>query len=111
MREISEALAAKLAALPTTPGVYQWKDRFGRVIYVGKAVNLRNRVRSYVRDEANQGAKVRAMMNHAVDVDIILTKTEMEALILESNLIKEYHPKYNICLLHTSDAADETLWV
>ena len=98
MREISEALAAKLAALPTTPGVYQWKDRFGRVIYVGKAVNLRNRVRSYVRDEANQGAKVRAMMNHAVDVDIILTKTEMEALILESNLIKEYHPKYNILL-------------
>lgn len=98
MREISEALATKLKALPTTPGVYQWKDRFGRVIYVGKAVNLRNRVRSYVRDEATQGAKVRAMMNHTVDVDIILTKTEMEALILESNLIKEIHPKYNILL-------------
>jgi len=98
MREISDALATKLKALPTTPGVYQWKDRFGRVIYVGKAVNLRNRVRSYVRDEANQGPKVRAMMNHAVDVDIILTKTEMEALILESNLIKEYQPKYNILL-------------
>ncbi len=98
MREVSTELQAKLDALPTTPGVYRWKDRFGKIIYVGKAVNLRNRVRSYVRNDVRQSAKVTAMMNHAVDVDIILTKTEMEALILECNLIKELHPKYNILL-------------
>lgn len=98
MREVNSTLQAKLDALPTTPGVYRWKDRFGRVIYVGKAVNLRNRVRSYLHVDAKQSPKVSAMMDHAEDLDIILTKTEMEALILECNLIKEHHPKYNILL-------------
>ncbi len=98
MHEVNETIQTKLAALPATPGVYQWKDRFGKVIYVGKAVNLRNRVRSYLRAERQQSPKVYAMMSHAEDLDIILTKTEMEALILECNLIKEHHPKYNILL-------------
>ena len=61
-------------------------------------MNLRSRVRSYVREESKNSPKVNAMMNHAEDVDFILTKTELEALILECNLIKRLHPKYNILL-------------
>lgn len=96
--EINDKIRAKVESLPTTPGVYRWKDKNGRVIYVGKAVNLKNRVRSYVRDDKNRSPKVAAMMRHAEDLDITMTGTEMEALILECNLIKELHPKYNISL-------------
>ena len=95
---VSEELLEKVSHLPTTPGVYLWHDKYNRIIYVGKAINLRNRVRSYVRQDANQAPKVTAMMRRAVDVEIIQTKTEMEALILENTLIKEHHPKYNIML-------------
>lgn len=91
-------LKEKVSHLPTTPGVYLWKDQYKRIIYVGKAINLRNRVRSYIRDDGNRSVKVKSMMNHAVDVEIIQTKTEMEALILENTLIKEHQPKYNIML-------------
>lgn len=94
----SPELLEKVSHLPTTPGVYLWRDKYKRIIYVGKAINLRNRVRSYVRQDANRAPKVTAMMNHAVDVETIQTKTEMEALILENTLIKEHHPKYNIML-------------
>lgn len=94
----SEELLEKVSHLPTTPGVYLWRDQYNRIIYVGKAVNLRNRVRSYVRQDANRAPKVAAMMKRAVDVETIQTKTEMEALILENTLIKEHHPKYNIRL-------------
>lgn len=94
----SEELLEKVSHLPTTPGVYLWHDKYNRIIYVGKAINLRNRVRSYVRQDANRAPKVTAMMRRAVDVEIIQTKTEMEALILENTLIKEHHPKYNIML-------------
>ena len=94
----TEELLEKVSHLPTTPGVYLWRDRYKRIIYVGKAINLRNRVRSYVRQDANRAPKVTAMMKHAVDVETIQTKTEMEALILENTLIKEHHPKYNIML-------------
>lgn len=96
--EVNEKIRAKVESLPTGPGVYRWKDKNGRVIYVGKAVNLRNRVRSYVREDKNRSPKVAAMMRHAEDLDITMTGTEMEALILECNLIKELHPKYNISL-------------
>ncbi len=95
---VSEELLEKVSHLPTTPGVYLWHDKYNRIIYVGKAINLRNRVRSYVRQDANRAPKVTAMMRRAVDVEIIQTKTEMEALILENTLIKEHHPKYNIML-------------
>ena len=78
----SEELLEKVSHLPTTPGVYLWRDQYNRIIYVGKAINLRNRVRSYVRNDANRAPKVAAMMKRAVDVEIIQTKTEMEALIL-----------------------------
>lgn len=93
-----EELLEKISHLPTTPGVYLWHDQYNRIIYVGKAINLRNRVRSYVRQDVNRAPKVTAMMKRAVDVEIIQTKTEMEALILEATLIKEHHPKYNIML-------------
>ena len=88
----------KVSHLPTTPGVYLWRDKYQRIIYVGKAINLRNRVRSYVQQDVNRSVKVTAMMRRAWDVETIQTKTEMEALILEATLIKEYHPKYNIML-------------
>lgn len=94
----TEALLEKVSHLPTTPGVYLWRDQYNRIIYVGKAINLRNRVRSYVRQDVNRAPKVAAMMKRAVDVETIQTKTEMEALILENTLIKEHHPKYNIRL-------------
>lgn len=94
----SEELLEKVSHLPTSPGVYLWRDKYKRIIYVGKAINLRNRVRSYVRHDANRAPKVTAMMKYAVDVETIQTKTEMEALILENTLIKEHHPKYNIML-------------
>ena len=88
----------RVSHLPTTPGVYLWRDKYQRIIYVGKAINLRNRVRSYVQQDVNRSVKVAAMMRRAWDVETIQTKTEMEALILEATLIKEHHPKYNIML-------------
>ena len=88
----------KVSHLPTTPGVYLWRDKYQRIIYVGKAINLRNRVRSYVQQDVNRSVKVTAMMRRAWNVETIQTKTEMEALILEATLIKEHHPKYNIML-------------
>lgn len=93
-----EALIEKVSHLPMTPGVYLWLDDYKRIIYVGKALQLRNRVRSYLREDANTSPKVQAMMKRAVDVEIIQTETEMEALILENTLIKEHKPRYNIML-------------
>ena len=98
MIPVNEKIRAKVEALPDSPGVYRWKDKDGRIIYVGKAKNLKNRVRSYVREDKNRSPKVAAMIRHAEDLDITMTATEMEALILECNLIKEIHPKYNISL-------------
>lgn len=95
---VSEEVIEKISHLPMKPGVYLWRDAYKRIIYVGKAINLRNRVRSYVRGIDRQAVKVRAMMERAVDVEVIQTKTEMEALILENTLIKEHRPKYNILL-------------
>lgn len=98
MIDVNDKIRAKVEALPDCPGVYRWKDKTGKIIYVGKAVNLKNRVRSYVREDKNRSPKVAAMIRHADDLDITMTATEMEALILECNLIKELHPKYNISL-------------
>ena len=87
-----------LKKLPDTPGVYMHKDKLGQVIYVGKAVSLRNRVRQYFQSAANQNPKVRAMVSHITEFEYITCQTEMEALILECNLIKKYAPKYNVLL-------------
>lgn len=91
-------LERKVARLPTKPGVYQHKDAAGKVIYVGKAKNLRNRVKAYFQEGRPVDAKTKALMQKIADVDVIVTDTEAEALILENNLIKEHRPKYNILL-------------
>jgi excinuclease ABC subunit C len=91
-------LKEKIANLPTRPGVYLMKDKWGEIIYVGKAVSLRNRVRSYFQSSQNHSPKVRALVDHIADLDYIVTESELEALILECNLIKQYRPKYNINL-------------
>lgn len=74
------------------------KDKLGQIIYVGKAISLKNRVRQYFQSSKNQDAKVRAMVSHIEEFEYITTNTEMEALILENNLIKKYMPKYNVLL-------------
>lgn len=94
----SQAVLEKVNNLTIQPGVYLWKDAKGHIIYVGKAVNLRNRVKSYVRHDANRAVKVAAMISHAVDLETIVVANEMEALILENTLIKKHHPHYNIML-------------
>ncbi len=90
-------LEEKIRMLPDSPGCYLMKDREGTIIYVGKAVNLKNRVRSYFRDTAHT-PKVAAMIAHIDDFDILLCETNLEALILECNLIKRHKPYYNILL-------------
>ncbi|HWR55937.1 MAG TPA: excinuclease ABC subunit UvrC, partial [Negativicutes bacterium] len=91
-------LAAVLSHLPDKPGVYLMKDANAQVIYVGKAINLKNRVRSYFQESRNHTPKVRVMVEQIITLETIITGTEMEALILESNLIKKHRPKYNIRL-------------
>lgn len=88
----------RLKNVPLQPGVYLYRDKEGRVIYVGKARVLRSRMRSYFQNPAGMDPKVRAMMAKVGDFDYIVTGTEVEALILESNLIKAYQPRYNIDL-------------
>ena len=88
----------ELSKLPTSPGVYMHKDSLGEVIYVGKAVNLRNRVRSYFRKTSQADPKVRALVSNIAEFEYITCATEMEALVLECNLIKKFMPKYNILL-------------
>ena len=85
-------------AIPTSPGVYLYKDKGGRIIYVGKARNLKKRVLFYFRPDEQLTAKTRAMMSHAVSVEFLTTSTEKEALLLEASLIKKHRPHYNIVL-------------
>jgi len=87
-----------LKKLPDRPGVYLHKDKLGQVIYVGKAVSLKNRVRQYFQPSRNMDPKVRALVSHIEEFEYITTNTEMEALILENNLIKKYMPRYNVLL-------------
>ena len=87
-----------LKNLPDTPGVYLHKDRLGNIIYVGKAVSLRNRVRQYFQSTKNMAPKVRSMVSQIAEFEYITAGSETEALILECNLIKKYRPKYNILL-------------
>lgn len=91
-------LEEKLKNLPDKPGVYIMRNDENRIIYVGKAINLKNRVRQYFQHSKNQLAKVYAMVENIVDFDYIITKNELEALILECNLIKKHRPKYNVTL-------------
>ncbi|WP_417208498.1 excinuclease ABC subunit UvrC, partial [Acidaminococcus fermentans] len=95
---MNDAIKETLAVLPNAPGVYIMHDASGKVIYVGKAVILKNRVRSYFRPASQVSPKVRAINAHVASIETIVTASEMEALILECNLIKKYRPRYNIDL-------------
>jgi len=92
-----ESLIRKIDRLPLDPGVYLFKDPGGKILYVGKAANLRHRVRSYFQNPAGD-LKTLSMVEQAADVDYLVTTNEKEALILEDNLIKEHHPRYNVKL-------------
>ena len=96
--EFSDSIKNALAVLPDKPGVYLMHDAEGKVIYVGKAVVLKNRVRSYFRNLASHTPKVKAMVAKIAEIETIVTSSEVEALILECNLIKKYRPRYNISL-------------
>ena len=96
--EISEKLQGILATLPSKPGCYIMKDAEGNIKYVGKAINLRNRVRSYFHADASYDAKTRRLVREIADIEWIVVGSELEALILEMNLIKKHRPKYNIRL-------------
>ncbi len=91
-------LSEKLSTLPDRPGVYLMKDVQGKIIYVGKAINLKNRVRSYFQSSRNHSPKVKSMVARIADLETVITASEIEALILECNLIKKHHPRYNISL-------------
>lgn len=93
---MNNLIKSKLELLPTSPGCYIYKDKNGTIIYVGKAKNLRNRVRSYFR--GSHDTKTEALVSEIVDFEFIVTESNIEALLLEINLIKENKPKYNIML-------------
>ncbi|MFB3114868.1 MAG: excinuclease ABC subunit UvrC, partial [Nitrospirales bacterium] len=94
----SDHLEGKLNHLPKQPGVYLFKDHSDDIIYIGKAAVLADRVRSYFQKGADLSPKIRALVAHAVDLETIITKSELEALILESNLIKRHRPRFNVVL-------------
>ena len=91
-------LSSKIANLPQKPGIYQYKNKNGNIIYVGKAIKLRNRVRSYFNKQKQHDAKTKALVKKIDDVEIIVTDSEAEALILEDTLIKKHKPRYNVNL-------------
>lgn len=91
-------ISEELKKMPEQPGVYIMKNQYNEIIYVGKAVNLKNRVKQYFQSQSSHSRKVRAMVSQIKTFEYIITGTEKEALILECNLIKRYKPKYNILL-------------
>src|SRR6266568_4566075 len=98
MLSVPDAVATKLPHLPEGPGVYLWKGRDGTTLYVGKAKRLRSRVRSYFANDQLESVKTRHLVGLIGNLETIVVPTEAHALILEANLIKEYHPRFNIAL-------------
>ncbi len=96
--EISEKLQGILATLPAKPGCYIYRNAEGTIIYVGKAISLKNRVRSYFHADSSHDTKTRRLVREIADIEWIVVGSELEALILEMNLIKKHRPKYNIRL-------------
>ena len=96
--EMNNRIEENLKQLPDLPGVYLHKDRLGQVIYVGKAISLKNRVRQYFQKSSQTNPKTRALVSNIADFEWITCSSEMEALVLENNLIKRYMPKYNVLL-------------
>src|SRR5579872_268812 len=91
-------LREKIRELPTLPGCYLYKDAEGGILYVGKAKDLRARVRNYFSDEALSDAKTGSLMREAVDIEFVVVANEAEALALENNLIKRHKPRFNVLL-------------
>ncbi len=89
----------ELKKLPAKPGVYLMHDEKDAIIYVGKAISLKNRVRQYFQSSRNKGVKIEQMVTHIARFEYIITDSELEALVLECNLIKEHRPKYNTMLM------------
>ena len=98
MRPMHEHLSGKIKNLSQKPGVYIMKDKTGKIIYIGKAKVLKNRVSQYFHDAPKDNIKTERMVSNIHDFDYIVTDTELEALVLECNLIKLHKPKYNILL-------------
>jgi excinuclease ABC subunit C len=96
--EISEKLQSILATLPTKPGCYLMKSADGKIVYIGKAINIKNRVRSYFHADSSHDNKTRRLVGEVANIEWIIVGSELEALILEMNLIKKHRPKYNIRL-------------
>ena len=94
----SSLVTEQLRQLPTTPGVYLMKDTEGNILYVGKAANLHHRVRSYFSARQKLSPKVQRLVARVNELDFFVTGSEQEALILELNLIKRHHPRYNVLL-------------
>jgi excinuclease ABC subunit C len=94
----AESISKILKTLPSNPGVYQYFDKEGRIIYIGKAKNLKKRVMSYFNKDASLTGKVRVLVSKIADIRWIVVDSEYDALLLENNLIKEYQPRYNIML-------------
>ena len=88
----------QLKNLPTLPGVYKFKNKDKKIIYIGKAKNLKNRIRSYFQNSKAQSSKTISMMKNADSFEWIIVKNEVEALLTEANLIKKHRPKYNILM-------------
>jgi excinuclease ABC subunit C len=95
---VKAQLEEQLKVLPTSPGVYLFKDEQGNIIYVGKAANLNSRVRSYFGTSSSLSSKIQQLVLKIHDLEFMLTDSEQEAIILECNLIKKYHPRYNVRL-------------
>jgi excinuclease ABC subunit C len=95
---MNEKIQAVLNSLPHKPGIYLMKDAGGTVIYVGKAISLYNRVRSYFQESTDLSPKNRSMVAKVADIEFLVVQNEVEALVLESNYIKQYRPKYNVLL-------------
>src|SRR6201987_4149039 len=93
-----DTIQSVLNSLPHRPGIYLMKDVEGTILYVGKAISLYNRVRSYFQESADLGPKNRSMIAKVEDIEFFVVKNEVEALVLESNYIKQYRPKYNVLL-------------
>jgi len=96
--DLNATLSQKLETLPKVPGVYLMHNAKGRIIYVGKAINLASRVRSYFHTSAQENSKTRRLVGEIRDIEWIITDSEVEALILEANLIKKHRPRYNVRL-------------
>ncbi|HEY6906137.1 MAG TPA: excinuclease ABC subunit UvrC, partial [Ignavibacteriaceae bacterium] len=94
---MNQSLESKLKNLPDSPGVYQFLNENGKVIYVGKAKNIKNRVRTYFQKNI-PSVKTQTLISRTVDLELIITDNEIEALVLENNLIKQLKPRYNVNL-------------